>query len=116
MSTTRIDHAATRTPSVTLSEPAENGRVSAKIECPECPYSIYTGGLPDWDYAGLMDGHLRQHAPGRALDIAVGWQVIAYCSVCEDGGDVDQLDEGLTCKKCDTCWDIDGTCGERADQ
>jgi hypothetical protein len=38
----------------------------------------------------------------------------ALCSVCDDGGDINQVDgETLQCRDCGTTWAIDGTNGER---
>ena len=65
--------------------------------------------------ARLAD-HERQHAPGNALDITVEWEVIADCSVCEDGGKVDLDSDGdLMCENCGTYWSSDGTGGLLAD-
>lgn len=103
---------------VTTSEPSD-GWVGIRAECHICGYVVFTGALVrvkrDWG-AYLLRGHYEQHAPGRALDITVDWEVSADCSVCDDGGDIRHEDDGLTCEKCWTTWSIDGTCGERADQ
>ena len=64
-----------------------------------------------WD--SLIDKHLNQHEPYRALDIDVCWTVDADCSVCEDGGNIVQGHDGLTCRKCGAYWDMDGTGGIR---
>ena len=89
--------------------------VSVKASCPLCAHAAYTGGRPDRDWSHILDSHLAQHQPGRALDIEVDWTPSAVCSVCEDGiGDIHAEDEGLTCRDCGTRWDINGTGGERA--
>lgn len=88
--------------------------VSVKAECTECDYRTWTGGNPDRDWSGIIDDHLAQHRPGRALDIEVDWEPSARCSVCKDGiGDILQEDDGLTCRECGTYWSIDGTGGYR---
>lgn len=92
--------------------------VSVVARCSECKAVTFTGGKPDRDWSGLLDDHLRQHAPGRALDIEVDWEPTGYCSVCEDGiGDIgrDADGEGLICKDCGTTWDIEGRSGERVE-
>lgn len=58
--------------------------------------------------------HTATYEPGRAPDIEVDWRVVATCSVCHDGGDVDTSDsETVECSQCHTTWYIDGTGGER---
>lgn len=82
--------------------------------CSDCDFKTWTGGNPDRDWSHLIDDHLRQHEPGRALDIDVDWTPSARCSVCEDGiGTVVQDDDGLACRECGTRWDIEGKYGER---
>lgn len=107
----------TATAKVTLGETTHSehlGRfVSVKVECSECDYKAWTGGSPNRDWTRLIDGHLAQHRPGRAVDIEVDWEPSAWCSVCEDGGDIHQEGDGLTCRDCGTTWSIDGTYGER---
>lgn len=61
---------------------------------------------------GLQD-HADQHKPGRALDIYVEYELVAQCSVCEDGGNVRIEDGELLCDQCGTTWSTDGTMGER---
>lgn len=86
-----------------------------KASCSACGYTTYTGGDPDRDWSHILDSHLAQHQPGRALDIEVDWTPSALCSVCEDGiGDIHAEDDGLICRECGTQWDIDGTGGERS--
>lgn len=87
--------------------------VSVSVTCDECGYSAYSAGPKSAKWDRLIDNHLNQHAPARALDIDVWWEVSAECSVCEDGGDIVQEGDGLTCQKCGACWDIDGTGGIR---
>jgi hypothetical protein len=60
--------------------------------------------------------HTVQYEAGNAPDIEVDWQIVATCSVCPDGGDVDTNDgETVICKGCNTTWYIDGTGGTRAE-
>lgn len=101
------------TPAPTSNRP---GARSVRVTCDECGHTIYTW-LPtsEMDTARLLDDHLRQHAPGRALDITVDWEPLASCSVCGDGGDIHTVSDGLECRRCGTSWEIDGTCGERAE-
>lgn len=73
----------------------------------------------DASAAGLFNMHHRaQYDPGRAPDITVEYELVAYCSVCEDGiGDIQQNDgETVRCKECGTAWHIDGTNGEREEK
>lgn len=100
---------------VAIGEPLDKAGyyMPVRVECSECAYKTYTGGSPDRDWNHLIDGHLAQHEPGRAVDIEVDWEPSARCSVCEDGGDIHQEGDGLTCRDCGTTWSIDGTNGER---
>lgn len=98
-----------------VSEPSGRRFISVTVKCSECDYATYTGGDPDRDWSHLIDGHLAQHEPDRALDIEVDWEPSASCSVCEDGGDVVYEDDGLMCRDCRTHWDIDGKSGYRAE-
>lgn len=95
-----------------------DGVVSFSAHCGICDYAVF-GVRHEGESvtaAVLLKDHLAQHAPGRAVDIAVDWEPSAMCSVCEDGiGDVQQEDGGLTCQDCGTTWDIDGESGERND-
>lgn len=52
----------------------------------------------------------------EVADIAVDWEVVAYCPVCEDEiGDIHVGDDAtLVCRECGTAWDIDGRHGERS--
>lgn len=84
-----------------------------------CTHLEYTGVRGDLDkfLVRSLRGHQEQHKPGRALDIAVDWEVSALCSVCEDGvGDIVREDEGVTCRECGTSWDLDGTDGRRDEE
>lgn len=91
---------------------------SIKVECsvPGCRYCAYTWVPATFaNDESIIGRHLSQHAPDRALDIEVQWQVLAECSVCDDyeanvevGGD-----GGLVCTVCGTTWDIDGKGGYR---
>lgn len=54
-------------------------------QCSDCDYTTWTSGNPDRDWSHLIDGHLSQHDPDRALDIEVDWGPSARCSVCDDG-------------------------------
>lgn len=85
---------------------------SIKVSCSECGHSAFTHVPPGFKDETLIDGHLAQHGPGRALDIVVDWQVLAECSVCVYGGKVEADGEGgVTCEECGTYWDIDGSGG-----
>lgn len=109
---------------IELGEESETypGFRSATIRCSERDATIFTsyrdtyGDPQDYANRALRD-HLDQHKPGRALDIEVSWEPVAFCSVCEDGfGDIDHGDDAsLVCKVCGTTWDIDGKQGERAE-
>lgn len=60
--------------------------------------------------------HTDEHEPGKAPSIEVEYRIVADCSVCPDGGDVDSVDhETLQCSKCLTTWDERGNHGERAE-
>jgi len=89
------------------------------ILCSEGDYVIFASQRTDStdavDGARWIRDHLDQHKPGRAMDIAVDWEVSACCNVCEDEiGDVETDDgETLRCRECGTTWNIDGTNGER---
>lgn len=66
----------------------------------------------------VLADHLKQHEPGRALDIEVDWEPSGICPVCDDGIGMigwDEDGEGVKCKDCGTTWDLDGTNGERSD-
>lgn len=106
---------------IELGEESEThpGFHSAVIRCSEQDHTIFTSWRDTYgdphDYASrVLRDHLDQHKPGRALDIEVSWEPVAFCSVCEDGiGNVVQEDDGLTCRQCGTTWDMDGKQGER---
>lgn len=60
--------------------------------------------------------HTAEYEPGKAPSIEVEYVLRARCSVCPDGGDVDQTDsETLECSQCHTTWDESGRYGERAE-
>lgn len=108
----------TATATVTIGETkhSELGKqyASATVRCSDCDYAACTGGHPDFDWSHLIDDHLEQHNPGRAVDIDVDWEPVASCSVCPNGmGDIYQEDDGLRCRDCGTTWDINGRRGER---
>ncbi len=103
---------------VTTTESPIGGRswTNVKAECSECGHMEFTGIWTEkFDRRrSWIAGHLAQHEPGRALDIAVDWEPLANCSVCADGiGDIEQEDEGLVCQECGTSWNLDGTGGTR---
>lgn len=90
------------------------------IRCSAGCYTAYTAykksyGDPQEYATRVIYDHLRQHKPGRALDIEVSWEPSALCNVCEDDiGDIYWPYSGtLECRQCETTWDIDGTGGER---
>lgn len=102
--------------------PGFPGTFNAKIQCSECNFtqwsSVRTSKVTAEEYAtNSIRHHLETHEPGRAPDIEVEYEIVAYCSVCEDGlGDVEVVDiETLECAECNTVWYIDGTGGERED-
>ena len=102
------------TPSPTANRP--DGR-SVKATCDACGHTVYTW-IPTAEPSAvrLLGDHVQQHAPGRALDITVGWELVASCSVCPDGGDIVVCDsETIECRTCGTTWDSDGKCGERTE-
>lgn len=91
--------------------------VSVEVRCSECAFVSFTAApvsVVDARVSWIAD-HLRQHAPGRALDIEVDWEPVASCSVCPDGiGGIEINDsESLRCAECGTAWDMDGKGGER---
>lgn len=105
---------------VTTAESRTGSRswTSVRAECSACGYmeftSIWTEEF-DRDRSWIA-GHLAQHEPGRALDIEVDWELVAYCSICDDGiGNVKHEGDNLLCHECGTSWDLDGTGGERDD-
>lgn len=95
-----------------------NDWVPLKVSCNMCPYVTFTARKAGAILSAneILKEHLEQHAPGRALDIAVDWEPSARCSVCESGGDIVMNDvETLICNECDTTWTLDGTDGERSE-
>lgn len=88
--------------------------VSVVARCSECGHAVFTGGRADWDWSGILDDHLAQHAPGRALDIEIQYRLDSDCTVCDDGGDLYDEGEVIECRDCGTTWYSDGTGGERA--
>lgn len=104
---------------VTIGESTYNDHIghfaSVTAECSDCDYKEWTGGNPRRDWSHMIDHHLAQHEPGRALDIDVDWEPSASCSVCTHGGDVQQDGDGLVCQDCGTTWNIDGTFGYRTE-
>lgn len=69
----------------------------------------------DDNYKELFKGdHTDTFNPGRAQDITVEWDILADCSVCEDGGSVRVNDsDGVVCNECGTTWTMDGKQGTR---
>ncbi|NWN87021.1 MAG: hypothetical protein HLX51_00540 [Micrococcaceae bacterium] len=103
---------------VTLTQSEEIGNmISVASWCSACGTAVFTA-LPS-KYAhvrrGFMQDHIDQHAPGRAIDLDVQWQLYAQCTVCDDGEIINEDSETLCCKQCDTTWSIDGTYGELVD-
>lgn len=104
---------------VETSESTDSGRSWTNIiaECSACGYKSFTGIWTDvfnrLNRRSWISDHLAQHEPGRALDIEVDWVPRGRCSVCADGGDIEQEDEGLVCQECGTSWNLDGTGGTR---
>lgn len=62
-----------------------------------------------WDH--LWNSHKRQFEDDGAPDIAVEWELVASCSVCPDGGDMESNGDGVQCQKCFTSWSMDGDYG-----
>lgn len=93
--------------------------VSLKVKCGQCSHTTFTSRLRQFmpSASDILFEHLKQHEPGRAVDIEVDWEPSACCSVCDDGiGDIRQEDEGVTCLDCGTTWDLDGKGGERRER
>lgn len=93
--------------------------ISFTASCGMCAYVVF-GAMNRQRLrptaAEVLADHLKQHEPGRALDIEVDWEPSALCSVCEGGGDIVMNDvETLICNECDTIWTLDGTNGERSE-
>lgn len=62
----------------------------------------------------IFKDHANQFLPDRAPDIQVEYELVANCSVCDDGGDMFQDWEGeIGCRDCGTSWDRNGEHGER---
>lgn len=100
----------------TPSTPGERPGRSVRAKCHRCTSSIYTWLPEGVSVEAVLRDHDSQHLPGRARDISVEWSVIAHCSVCEEGGDVNLDSDGdLLCEECGTCWSMDGTGGTLAD-
>lgn len=95
--------------------PAPRG-YSYEIRCRKCSATTFTWSHTATSPAYLFDWHLKQHKPGRALDIEVDWEPSACCSVCPDGiGSIrwdNESGEGLICIECRTTWDNEGRSGE----
>ncbi|OAV62827.1 hypothetical protein [Enteractinococcus helveticum] len=96
----------------------DNDMVSVTAQCSACRHIAFTA-IPS-SYAdrriSFIQEHIDQHAPGRAIDIEVIWEVNADCTVCENGGDITDVDvETLQCQQCNTTWSMDGTFGELDD-
>src|SRR5699024_2759876 len=94
----------------------DHGWMPCTIKCAEGCYTAFTQyresyGDPQEYATRVIRDNLRQHEPGRALDIEVSWKPSAFCNVCADGlGDINWSDiETLECRECETTWNIDGT-------
>lgn len=111
----------TATATVTmLGEPYESASLrqhrGVKVGCSECSHMVFTGGPVDRDWSHSIDDHLRQHEPGRAIDIEVQYVLSADCTVCDDGGDLhEDSTDVIECRDCGTTWYSDGTGGETKD-
>lgn len=95
-----------------LGEP-KDGWQGVRVDCSDCSHVTFTGLPVTADAARLLARHLSQHDSGRALDIEPEWVLSVDCSVCEDGGDVQDDGDVLRCADCGTTWHRDGTGGER---
>jgi N-acetyl-anhydromuramyl-L-alanine amidase AmpD len=96
----------------------DNDMFSVTARCSACSHIAFTA-IPS-PYAdrriSFIQEHIDQHAPGRAIDIDAIWEVSAHCTVCENGGDITDVDgETLQCQQCNTTWSMDGTFGELDD-
>lgn len=100
---------------ITESPPDERGRsLILKCSFDGCRYTAYTWAPNRVSGENLINNHLNQHQPDRALDIEVSYHVDADCSVCDDGGRVDYGDDGdIECAVCGTYWDGEGKGGMR---
>lgn len=111
--------------SINLHQPVID-RTAVRCAAPDCGHVIYGLLHPermevprDQEHARNLFTrmHTAEHAPGKAPSIEVDYIISAYCSVCPDGGDVDQIEsDTLECSKCKTTWDERGNHGERAEQ
>lgn len=94
---------------------SNNGWTALKVECNICSHVTFTARPNDSIPLAevILEDHLSQHEPGRALDIEVDWEPSANCSVCPDGiGTIKHSDDGgITCTECGTEWDLDGKGG-----
>lgn len=99
--------------------PHREGIAYFEARCGQCSYAAFgsasNGKRPTAE--SVLQDHLDQHKPGRAVDIEVAWELSACCSVCEDGiGSITLSDsESLRCRDCGTVWSLDGTGGERSE-
>lgn len=94
---------------------SNHGWTALKVQCNHCSYVTFTArrfdAMPTANE--ILEDHLSQHGPGRALDIEVDWEPSANCSVCPDGiGTIKVSDDGgITCTECGTEWGLDGKGG-----
>lgn len=106
----------------------KNGWQHIEFRCTGCRHVTFTMTREDTaDVILQMDANQahdpRQHDPDRAPDIEVDFELVADCSICEDGGTIELIDaaESLECSDCKTTWSIDldhsttATDGQRAE-
>jgi|SRR5699024_6537916 len=81
--------------------------------CILCGQVTFAGPCSDAALVTVMSTHLNQHAPGRAVDLSdLSWEVSATCPVCEDGGRIEAVPDGvLVCADCGSTWDFEGRNG-----
>lgn len=97
-------------------KPRMNGPL---VECIRCPGYILAGvgSLPiEGRIAAFERVHASQFEPGKAPDITVDFEIVAECSICDDGGDIGTVDsETVSCRDCGATWAMDGTGGETSE-
>ena len=104
--------------------PHQPKRVDNTLRCsaPDC-YFFLTSPVAAWFDDAQMYAraenkfrvlHAAQYDPDREPDIEVSYELVADCSICEDGGEVETTStDTIECAKCGTVWDADGENGER---